>query len=315
MSFARVATFGEALGLATNIIPGTIVGSRLHTMGFGGAETNVAIALTRLGVPVTWFSRLGTDPFGDLILRELRAEGVDTRVTRDSTRPTGFMLKQRRNASVASVSYWRRGSAATRLAAAEIDDDTIAGAAILHITGITPGLSPIARETTLDVVRRARRLGTLVSFDVNHREGVWPAKRAAPMYRLLASLSDIVFAGQDEARLISDARDPSALARDIAQLGPAEVLIKQAEEGAIADIDGVFMKQPARRVTVVDSVGAGDSFVAGYLSSRLSGALPADRLLRAVTLGALACTSHGDWESSPRLEELDRLFASEGTTR
>lgn len=311
---APVVTFGESMGLAANETPGSIVTARVHTLSFGGADSNVAIALSRLGIPAIWISRLGTDPFGDLIERELRAEGIEVRAARDPEHPTGFMLKQRRTPHTATVSYWRRNSAASFLSPADIPDDVLRGAALLHVTGITPGLSESAQDATFDAIARAREAGVTVSFDVNHRDGVWSRETASPVYRRIAEASDIVFAGTEEAALLVTATD-SRIERSVAALGPAQVVIKRGADGATASIDGAFLQQDAVPVEVVDTVGAGDAFVAGYLAAFLEGADPRERLVQAVTTGALACTSRGDWEGSPSRADLLAHGATEGVVR
>jgi len=309
-----VVTFGETMGLAANETPGSIVTARAHTLSFGGADSNVAIALSRLGIPAIWISRLGIDPFGDLIERELRAEGVEVRATRDREHPTGFMLKQRRTAHTATVSYWRRNSAASFLSASDLPDEVLRDAAILHVTGITPGLSASAQAATFDAIARARAAGVTVSFDVNHRDGVWSRETASPVYRRIAEAADIVFAGVEEAALLVTAPD-GGLETAVSALGPDQVVIKRGADGATALIDGALLQQEAVPVEVVDTVGAGDAFVAGYLAAFLEGADPRGRLLQAVTTGALACTSRGDWEGSPNRADLLSQGATEGVAR
>ncbi|WP_292719036.1 sugar kinase [Microbacterium sp. 13-71-7] len=309
-----VVTFGETMGLAANETPGSIVTARAHTLSFGGADSNVAIALSRLGIPAIWISRLGIDPFGDLIERELRAEGVEVRATRDREHPTGFMLKQRRTTYTATVSYWRRNSAASFLSASDLPDDVLRDAAMLHVTGITPGLSESAQAATFDAIARARAAGVTVSFDVNHRDGVWSRETASPVYRRIAEAADIVFAGVEEAALLVAAPD-GGLESAVSALGPDQVVIKRGADGATALIDGALLQQEAVPVEVVDTVGAGDAFVAGYLAAFLEGADPRGRLLQAVTTGALACTSRGDWEGSPNRADLLSQGATEGVAR
>ncbi|OZB83619.1 MAG: hypothetical protein B7X41_00505 [Microbacterium sp. 14-71-5] len=302
------------MGLAANETPGSIVTARAHTLSFGGADSNVAIALSRLGIPAIWISRLGIDPFGDLIERELRAEGVEVRATRDREHPTGFMLKQRRTTYTATVSYWRRNSAASFLSASDLPDDVLRDAAMLHVTGITPGLSESAQAATFDAIARARAAGVTVSFDVNHRDGVWSRETASPVYRRIAEAADIVFAGVEEAALLVAAPD-GGLESAVSALGPDQVVIKRGADGATALIDGALLQQEAVPVEVVDTVGAGDAFVAGYLAAFLEGADPRGRLLQAVTTGALACTSRGDWEGSPNRADLLSQGATEGVAR
>lgn len=310
-----VLTFGETMGLAINTRAGAIATSREATLSFGGAESNVAIALARLGTDVTWCSRLGTDPFGPLIERELRAEGVTVRAAIDVDHPTGFMLKERRSSAVASVAYWRAGSAASFLSPDDIPDELIANSSLVHVTGIMPALSAGARHTSLDVVARARALGVPVSVDINHRERLWAAATAADTYRELVAASTLAFASDHEAQIVVGDGDPVELAERLAALGPREVVIKLGAAGCVGMIDGVVHVVPAVPIDVVDPVGAGDAFVGAYLAEWLDGVSPEQRLVTAATAGAIACTTSGDWESSPTRHDLERFARAEGVTR
>ncbi|WP_396667605.1 sugar kinase [Microbacterium sp. R86528] len=314
---ARIVTIGETLLLMHSLETGAL--ERATSMGvtIGGAESNVAIGLRRLGVPVTWVSRIGDDSAGRRVLRELRSESVAVEVEIDSRRPTGLMVKEQRSANSTRVWYYRTGSAASMLTPASVPPDVIESASILHVTGITPALSTSAAETVREAISRARTAGVLVSFDVNHRERLWSADEAAPVYRDIAGDSDIVFAGVDEAQLLApDAgSDPAALAAAIGALGPREVIIKLGADGALACEDDRVVAVPARTVAVVDTVGAGDAFVAGYLSERLAGAPLESRLHTAAATGAFACTTHGDWEGLPDRDDLRTMDATEAVTR
>lgn len=311
----RVLTIGEAMGLAYNDQPGTLASSRSHHMSFGGAESNVAIALSRLGTPVTWLSRVGDDPFGDLIVRELSAEGVDVRARVDLARPTGFMHKHRRTAHTSTVTFWRTGTAVSVLSEDDLTDDLFDGVALLHLTGILPGVSESANACVLAAARRAKAAGTLLSFDVNHRARVWGDRDPRPTYLEFAALSDIVFAGEEEAAFLVDGASPRGLAYAMADLGPTQAVVKLGADGALASVRGQIYVQPAYPVDAVDPVGAGDAFVAGYLSSLLAGHAPQERLDRAAAAGAFACLSLGDWEGSPTQRELTTLSTREGVTR
>jgi 2-dehydro-3-deoxygluconokinase len=191
----------------------------------------------------------------------------------------------------------------------------VPNASLLHVTGITAALSTSAHETVLKAISIAKSADVRVSFDFNHRSSMWTRDPAA-IYRELASLADIVFAGDDEARILfPDAQSPTELAQRIVALGPSQVLIKRGAEGCVAMIDGVQHVRAAIPVRAIDTVGAGDAFVAGYLAEYLAG-LPVDaRLTTAVTLGAFACLNPGDWEGFPTRNELGLLTASEPVRR
>jgi len=310
-----VLTFGETMALTRAVDTGALAHTSTLHLGIGGAESNFAIALRRLGVDVTWIGRVGQDSLGDLIERDLRAEGITADVIRDPDAPTGLMVKERRTATATRVWYYRTGSAGSRLTMSDIADDRLESASLLHVTGITPALSDTARKTTLHCVERARVLGIPVSFDLNYRRALWSPDDAAPVFRELIALSDIVFAGEDEAAIAVGEGTPAELAARIRDLGPRESILKLGDQGCLAMVDGETYSLPAVPVSVIDSVGAGDGFVAGYLAERLAGEAPADRLRTAVTVGAFACTVSGDWEGMPRRDELGLLTTTEPVTR
>ena len=296
--------------------PGPLAHVDSLLLGIGGAESNVAIALRRLGASVAWVGRVGADSLGDLVLRELHAEGLEVISRRDEAMPTGLMIKERRTQEAIKVWYYRAGSAGSRLSREDIPAERIAQSRLLHLTGITPALSPSAAAAVQFAVDCAKEAGTLVSFDLNYRAALWPRATAAAAFRDLMQQADVVFAGDDEAAIaVGPAGSPLELARRIGDLGPAQVIIKLGAQGCVALVDGQSYSQAAIPVRAVDTVGAGDAFVAGYLSELLRGEDVAQRLLTAVRTGAFACLVPGDWEGMPRRGELELLEAVEPVSR
>lgn len=318
-----VFTFGETMALV-RADTGPWETTSTAAVSIGGADSNVAIGLVRLGVPACWAGRVGDDALGRRVVRELRAEGIDVRATTGPGR-TGLMLKEKRTPFSSTVVFYRTGSAGSTLAPQDIPLDVVATADLVHVTGITPALSASARETVDTVIDAARAAGVPVSFDVNHRPTLWGDTDPAPVYRSIARRSDIVFAGEEEAALLlggdslvdHDVADdtPATLARELADLGPREVIVKLGVRGSVAVIGEDVLAVPAVSVPVVDTVGAGDAFVAGYLAARLSGASAQERLTRAAEAGAFACLSAGDWEGLPRPVDLALLDAKDPVTR
>jgi 2-dehydro-3-deoxygluconokinase len=272
----------------------------------GGAESNVAIGVTRLGGRATWIGRVGDDSIGRRVQRELRAESVEVAVLVDPEARTGIMLKETPIAGSTRVLYYRSGSAGSRLSPQDIDADTIASAAILHVTGITPALSASAAAAVRTAIDLAVDAGVPVSFDVNHRASLWADDSFRSTYREIAERADVIFAGADEAALLVGEAAPDALASLLAELGPAQAIVKLGPDGSVAQIDGAILRAPALPITPVDTVGAGDAFVAGYLWALISGESPTSRLTLATACGAFACLGPGDWESFPRTADLAR---------
>lgn len=311
-----LVTIGETMGLLRATDVGPLRHARHLQLGVAGAESNVAIGVRRLGHPATWIGRLGDDDMGDLVEATLRGEGVALVVDRDPGRPTGLMVKSQRTSSTTKVSYYRVGSAASALGPDDLPLEAIASAEVLHVTGITAAISSSCMDAVEVAVEHARRNGTTVSFDVNHRSALWPDDVARPVLKTLAINADIVFAGEEEASLVVGTRDEASaadLAAAIADLGPREVVIKRGERGAMSLVDGCVIDEPGMAVTAVDPVGAGDAFVAGYLSALLDGLGPVERLQTANRTGAFAVTVSGDWEGAPTRCELALLGNGNGT--
>ncbi|QKW09823.1 sugar kinase [Streptomyces sp. NA04227] len=303
-----LVTLGEAMAVVASTEPGPLAPRTAARISFAGAEATVAIGVSRLGHPASWIGTVGSDAAGAMILGGLRAEGVDVGCARqEQGLPTGLMLRERRTADRTLAAYYRRGLAGSRLGPADVDEQLVAGARLLHVTGITPALSASARDAVRHAVRIARAAKVAVSLDVNYRSLLWSREEAAEELRPLVAEADVVFAGTDEASLFSTASTPEGLAGALAALGPSQAVIKLGAQGALAQVDGEVHVQDVVPVTAVDPIGAGDAFVAGYLAAQLSGAAPRERLRTAATCGAFAVAVHGDWEGLPRREELTLL--------
>jgi 2-dehydro-3-deoxygluconokinase len=301
-----IVTVGEVLAVMDAADSGPVRHAASFRLTVAGAESNVAIGAARLGVPVAYAGRVGDDEFGRLVIGTLRGEGVDVSgVVIDAAAPTALMVKEHRLPGVVGVAYYRSGSAGSRLTAGDLPEDLLRTAGLLHVSGITPALSASAREAVFAAVELAPR----VSFDVNYRARLWSPDEARPVLTDLAARADVLFAGEDEAELLTGSPDPEALAR----LGPPEVIVKRGADGCVAWCEGRPLSCAARPVTAVDTVGAGDAFAAGYLADRLAGEDFPAALRTAVTVGAFAVTQRGDWEGLPRRAELALLDRTPGT--
>ncbi|WP_069162677.1 sugar kinase [Nocardia altamirensis] len=305
-------TLGEAVGVVAATAPGPLAPGAAMRMDFAGAEATVAIGVRRLGHESAWIGSVGDDAVGTMVLDRLRAERVDvSRCRIDPELPSGLMLRERRTADRIRVTYYRRGLAGSRLSAAEIDPEQVAAAGILHLTGITPALSASARDAVHTALDAALGAGVPVSLDVNYRSALWSRSAAAAELSVLVSRADIVFAGLDEAALLVPTASPAAMAEALAAFGPSEVVLKLGAAGALALHGGRQFRQPAVPVTMVDPVGAGDAFVAGYLAGFLDDVSVRQRLRLAATCGAFAVSVQGDWAGLPLRRELDLLAGAD----
>ncbi len=278
------------------------------SLSIAGAESNVATAMARLGHRTRWVGRVGDDEFGALVVRTLRAESVDVaHVVTVADRLTGMLLLERGPAGRTRVHYRRRSSAATTLEPGDVDAALRAGARLLHVTGITPALGDSPARTVRHALETAHTADVTTCLDVNFRRKLWSRDDAGRALRPLIPWVDILVASEDELPLVADGLDDAERADVLLAAGVREVVVKRGAAGATVYAAGCERSEPALSVPVVDTVGAGDAFTAGYLSGLLDGLPVADRLRRAVALGAAAVTAVGDWEGLPTRAELDQI--------
>jgi len=276
------------------------------TVSIAGAETNVAIAMARLGHRSRWVGHVGDDEFGALVLRTLRAEQVDLEYASVCKgRVTGLAFFDTGPGGVRRVHYRRATSAARILSPSDLGAALREGARILHVTGITPALGDQPARTVRHAMVALHSSGTTVCLDVNHRRKLWDAEKASRTLRPLLPFVDVLVASEDELPLVADGPDEEARAKSLLELGAGEVVVKRGAAGATVHTQESSVSAPAVRVPVVDTVGAGDAFTAGYLSGLLDGLDLAGRLHRGVLLGAAAVSSAGDWEGLPTRPELE----------
>jgi 2-dehydro-3-deoxygluconokinase len=293
-----VVCFGETMGMFTPTSTVPLDTAAGFTLGTGGAESNVAMHLAELGHDVAWASTVGTDPVGTKIINAVHSAGVDTRwVGRTADAPTGLYLKEPDTGSGARVFYYRTGSAASTLKIADAVGWPLAGARWIHTTGITPALSATCSDLVEHVLDNAAAWGASVSFDINFRPGIWSVQQAAPRLLALARKATVVLVGLDEAAVLwgcVTAADVRALLPDLPYLVVKDSSI-DATEFALADGTETITVVPARKVDVVEPVGAGDAFAAGYLSSLILAAPSAERLERGHSRAAWTLGSREDF--------------------
>ncbi|GAA5705753.1 sugar kinase [Streptomyces avermitilis] len=273
-----------------------------------GAESNVAMYLADLGIPVSWLSALGDDALGRRVRAAVGAAGVDVSgVRRDPERPTGLLVKEPAGPRT-RVHYYRGNSAAAALGSDVLDDDRLRSASVVHLTGVTPALSPscrglVAKALTTPPSERPYA----ISFDVNHRPALWPSGAAAAVLRDLADRADITFVGLDEAQELWDADLEAADVRRLLP-HPRLLVVKDGGHAATAFSEEGTWTVPALRTDVVEPVGAGDAFAAGFLAGLLRG----EDVRRALRLGHITAASAlkvtGDHGPLPDSADIERLL-------
>jgi 2-dehydro-3-deoxygluconokinase len=297
----EVVTLGESLVCFSPADAGLFSETHTARWSFGGAESNTAIGLARLGVSVAWVSRLGADAFGDHIAASIAAESVDvSAVGRDPHRPTALMLKERPSTHHSRVTYYRSTSAASQLGPEHLPAGLFENARLLHLTGITPALGARPSAAVDEALRLARANGLTVTFDPNHRPALWSADEARATYLRLLGNVDHLLCNEEEARLITGRDDLLDAVADLADRGPSIVIVKRGERGAYAHLPSGAVHVEPVPVQAVDSVGAGDSFNAGWIAGYLRHDVEVALATGAWT-AAQVVANPGDFEGAPSL--------------
>jgi 2-dehydro-3-deoxygluconokinase len=299
VSALDVLCVGETMAVVTPAHAQPLTQADECLLGFGGAESNVAAHLAEFGYRAGWASRLGQDPFGDCITDGLASRGVDVSlVVRDSESPTGVYFKDPDLGAGARTLYYRAGSAASRMSPCDSGAWPLEQTGWIHTSGINPALSETCAALTRHLLTHARDKGYKVSFDVNYRPALWSVDVAGPRLLELADMATVVLVGLDEAETLwgcASAEDVSALLPGPRHLvikdGPTEGVEFIREAGAAETV----VRVPAHRVDVIEPVGAGDAFAAGYLAGLLRGDGPRERLALGHSFAAWTLGTRADF--------------------
>lgn len=313
----EVLTLGEAMVGLVATDHGPLAGATSFAPHIAGAEANVAVGLARLGHTAAFVGRVGADGFGRAIERRLRGEGVDVAGLRvDPEARTAVFVRERRLVGPAELVYHRIASAGSRLSPDDVAvvSEHAQDARWLHISGITPALSPSCAAAVDAALDLATGHGMTVSLDVNMRRKLWSEAEARPVLRRLAGRTHVLFAGLDEAALLLDSEvaSPSEAVVGLLSLGPQIAVAKLGPAGATAArSDGSRAHHEGFGVPlVVDPVGAGDAFVAGFVAAILEGLDLEKALAWGNAAGASVTATVGDMTGLPTRSELDAILAA-----
>jgi 2-dehydro-3-deoxygluconokinase len=290
-----LVTLGEVLLRLSVPSPGRFETIRQLDVQIGGAEANVAAACARLGLRTAWISALPDNVWGERVRKELRWHGVDCGYVAESpgARLGLYFLEYGVMPRPIRVVYDRRDSAFARLSPDMIDWEPVRRARLVHVSGVTPALGDNGRA----LVRRLLDEANSVSFDVNYRAALWSAKDARAFIQSVLPRVRYFFLGQSEAQTVFDhSGSPDATIEMLSRLAPkATIALLQGQDGSMV-LDGDRVWRPSKRhvVQVVDPIGAGDAYVAGFLWATLRGRSTQEAVDAAATVGALKCSTWGD---------------------
>lgn len=308
---ADIVTFGETM-LRLSVPPGERIESTDHLdCRTAGAESNVAIAASRLGGASAWLSKLPDTALGRRVVSDVRAHGVDTRVVwSDEGRQGTYFIEPAGSPRGTNVIYDRDDAAVTTATPAELDTEAIEAADIFFTTGITPALS----ETLAETVEALLETETTTAFDLNYRRKLWPESEARATLEGLLPAVDVLFAPERDARSVLDVTgDAPSIAETLRSRYDCEtVVLTRGADGALAQTDGDTYEQPAVEGETVDPIGTGDAFVGAYLARRVAGESVPDALEWGAATAALKRTISGDIALVSEAE-VRRVLDAEGT--
>ena len=300
-------TIGEACAAFIAEEAGLMRRARHFVKRLGGSETNVAVGVRRLGHTAGWITRVGKDEFGAFSLMEMRTEDVDvSQVKVIEDRPTGVFFQDRQPEGRNSVFFYRAGSAASSMEPDDLDEAYIARARVLHLSGITPGLSPSCLAMIEAAVAMAKRHGVTLVFDTNIRLKLWTADEAKKALEPFMAAADYILAGRDDMTKMIGEKGAGSYMDYLDDLGPGKVVLKWGKEGAWLSADGERVFVPGFPTDdPVERVGAGDAFAAGFTVAMLEGRPLHEAVLNGNAVAGYAVRLPGFFECMPIPEALD----------
>jgi 2-dehydro-3-deoxygluconokinase len=281
---------------------------RRYLQGYGGDTSNAAIAAARQGARVGYVTALGDDPFGRDFLALWDAEGVDTAHVRTRAGARTGIYFVSHGSTGHAFSYYRAGSAASLMTAQDVPTEAVAGARVLHVSGISQAISPSACDAVFHAIRLARGAGRTVSYDTNLRLSLWPLERARAIIHAALALSDIALPGWDDARQLTGLDRPEDICERYLALGCRIVALTLGKEGTLVALPGEQRHIPSRPVAAVDATGAGDTFDGAFLAQWLRTQDPFGAAAYANAAAALSTLGYGAVAPIPRRDAVEAFL-------
>ena len=264
-----------------------------------GAEVNVAVAISRLGLKSQYFSRFGNDQLGSVMLADIAAEGVDVSLAKRVNSYTGAMVRNPGKSAPVELSYLRKGSAASTIEPADILDTYISSTRWLHATGITCAISTSGANTVKAALEKATAMNIKSSFDLNIRRKLWSEEDAKKVLAPLAKNVDLLIGGEDEYQAVFGAQEPKNILAEANKRGCKIAVMTKGDQKMRYSIDGNYAELTPPKVMAVDPVGSGDAFTGGVIAGLLSGMSAQQALEQGSICGASVASMFGDWTGIP----------------
>jgi 2-dehydro-3-deoxygluconokinase len=292
-------TFGEALSVFISTDTDSVMSAKTFERVTAGAEVNVAVAISRLGLKSQYFSRFGNDQLGSVMLADIAAEGVDVSLAKRVNSFTGAMVRNPGKSAAVELSYLRKGSAASTIEPSDILDSYISSTRWLHATGITCAISQSGADTVKIALEKATAMNIKSSFDLNIRRKLWSEEDAKKVLAPLAKNVDLLIGGEDEYQAVFGAQEPKNVLAEANKRGCKIAVMTKGDQKMRYSIDGNYAELTPPKVLAVDPVGSGDAFTGGVIAGLLSGMSAQQALEQGSICGALVASMFGDWTGIP----------------
>jgi len=292
-------TFGEALSVFISTDTDSVMSAKTFERVTAGAEVNVAVAISRLGLKSQYFSRFGNDQLGSVMLADIAAEGVDVSLAKRVNSYTGAMVRNPGKSAPVELSYLRKGSAASTIEPSDILDSYISSTRWLHATGITCAISQSGADTVKIALEKATAMNIKSSFDLNIRRKLWSEEDAKKVLAPLAKNVDLLIGGEDEYQAVFGAQEPKNVLAEANKRGCKIAVMTKGDQKMRYSIDGNYAELTPPKVLAVDPVGSGDAFTGGVIAGLLSGMKVEQALEQGSICGASVASMFGDWTGIP----------------
>lgn len=284
-------------------------GEALYIRGLGGDASNCAISAARQGVKVAYLSAVGDDQFGKIAIDTWLTEGIDvSQVFVDPNSPTGIYfidpVPEGRN-----FTYYRAGSAASRMSSISSSQTILSRTAILHLSAITQAISIAPNEPSFEAIDIVKKNGGRISYDTNLRLNLWSLEEARRVINKTLPQADILLPSLDEAQILTGLDNKEDILNFYLQFEPEILALKCGSEGAIVIFEGRKEYIPALNVNAIDTSGVGDTFAGAFLAQIIQGESPFEAARFAVVASGISVQGYGAMTPIPNRKEVLRAMA------
>ncbi|WP_078414284.1 sugar kinase [Priestia abyssalis] len=328
----KVITFGEILLRLSPPGHSKIIKTPLFEVNYGGSEANVAASLSQYGISTSFVTKLPEHDLGDAAINKLKEYGVNaSHISRGGNRIGIYFLENGYSVRPSKVVYDRKGSSIAEATINDFDVDVIfKDQDLFHLSGITLGISEESFQLAKTFIKAAKERGLKVSFDFNYRSKLWPLVQAKEKFEQILKYVDIVFAGHLDFTNILEMKPEKSLEETdiihyyedlyskIYEKYPFEYIVSSIRDvksasrnhyqGIIYDGKEIYQSREYA-IDIIDRVGTGDAYTAGFLYGYLSNKENSYKVEFAAAAAALKHTIPGDMMIST-VEEVENLFNS-----